>query len=120
MALERAGNIWGYEVEASDDFAFPTVADMSAVAGGAIVTQDIDITDLGVPAIRLAEIMTQEFSDSAGNTALPNSNALANLITVSVVDNDTIRISLDPSGVSDANAGMAYSQLTVEQDEPGD
>ena len=49
---------------------------MSAVAGGSTVTQDIDISNLGVPAIALADIMNREFEDDAGNTALPNNDLL--------------------------------------------
>lgn len=120
MATTRNSNIFAYEIEATDEFSFPTIAAMTAVAGGSTVAQDIDISDLGVPAIRLAEIMTEEFSDAGGSTSLGNSHDLAGIVTVSVVDNDTIRVSLNPTGVADADAGTAYSRLTVEQDDAGE
>ena len=120
MAIERVSNIFAYEVQASDDFAFPTISDMTSVAGGSTVTQDIDISNLGVPAIALADIMNREFDDAAGNTALPGSNPLSGLISVSALDVDTIRISLNPGGVANSDAGTEYSQMFVSQPEPGD
>ena len=117
---ERVSNIFAYEVQATDDFSFPTVADMTAVAGGSTVTQDINIVNLGVPAIALADIMNREFTDAAGNTALANSDPLAGIISVSALDVDTIRVSLDPGAVVNSDAGTEYSQLFVSQAEPGD
>lgn len=120
MAIERVGNIFAYEVQATDDFAFPTIADMTSVAGGSTVTQDINIVNLGVPAIALADIMNREFEDASGNTALPSTNPLAGIISVSALDLDTIRVSLDPSAIDNADADTEYSQLFVSQAEPGD
>ena len=120
MPSQRNSNIAAYEIEASDNFSFPTIAAMSAVAGGSTVTQDIDISNLGVPAIRLAEIMIEEFTDAAGATELGASDPLAGLLSISVVDNDTIRISLNPSGVDNADAGTEYFRLEVDQDDPGE
>ena len=120
MATERSSNYFAYETVATDIFVFPTIADMTAVAGGTTVTQDIDISNLGVPAAALADVMNREFEDNMGNTALPSNDPLAGLISVEALDLDTIRISLDPSGVSNAEAGTKYSQLFVSQPDPGD
>ena len=120
MPTERSSNYFAYETVATDVFSFPTIADMSAVAGGSTVTQDIDISNLGVPAIALADIMNREFEDDAGNTALPNNDPLANIISVSALDIDTIRVSLDPSAVTNANVGTKYSQLFVSQPDAGE
>ena len=120
MAVEQGSNIFAYEVVATDTFTFPTIANMTSVAGGSTVTQDINITNLGVPAIALADIMNREFTDAAGNTALPGSSPLAGIISVAALDLDTIRISLDPSSVANSEAGEEFSQLFVSQAEPGD
>lgn len=120
MATTRTSNVFGITVEATSTLTFAVITDKTVVAGDNSSTFDVAVTQ-GVPAAVLAgNINVTQYSDSAGNTELSQSHAHDGIVMATAPDNFTVTVTIDPSGVANANAGTTYAQLSVSQPDPGD
>lgn len=120
MATVRASNVFGITVQASSALTFATITDKTVVAGDNASTFDVAVTQ-GVPAATLAgNINVSQYTTAAASVALSQASAFHGIVTAAATDNFNITVTIDPSGVADADAGESFAQLRVTQPDPGD
>lgn len=120
MATTRYSNIFAINVQATSVLSFAMITDKTVVAGDNSSSFDVTVSQ-GVPAAVLAgNLNVTQFSDAAGNTELTGSDAHDGIVTASATDNTSVRVTINPSGLSNSDAGTSYAQLSTSQPDAGD